>query len=133
MPTHGFIKSSEQFPIQKCVIFCKLDDIKEFRGGEFVCTTQAILPTCSAFGVIAAEIAEKGPLRTELFSEPLPTASQRDLSKLFCSEYLIAGIPESRQYIADIVECIVNGGYVDIYIRVLLFNPSDTLRCGHQE
>ena len=58
MPIHGFFIGTDQFPIQKCAIFCKFKEIGELRGGVLVYAAQAI-PS------IDAEIAEKGHLWTE--------------------------------------------------------------------
>ena len=59
---------TDQFPIQKCTIFCKFNKIKELRGGILLYAAQAIPP-------IDAEIAEKGHLWTEtIFARtPAPT------------------------------------------------------------
>jgi hypothetical protein len=53
-----FIKGTDEFPIQKCAIFCKFKEIKELRGGVLVYAAQV-------FPLIDAEIAEKGHLWTE--------------------------------------------------------------------
>jgi len=58
VPIHGFIKSTDKFPIQKYVIFHKFKKIKELRGGILLYAAQAIPP-------IDAEIVEKGHLWTE--------------------------------------------------------------------
>jgi hypothetical protein len=58
VPVHGFIKGTYEFPIQKCLIFSKLNEIKELHGGVLLYAAQAILP-------IDAEIVEKGHLWTE--------------------------------------------------------------------
>jgi hypothetical protein len=42
VPIHGFIKITDQLPIQKYAIFCKLKEIKEWRGGAILYDTQAI-------------------------------------------------------------------------------------------
>jgi hypothetical protein len=55
---HGFIKGTDEFPIQKCAIFHKFKGIKELCGGVLVYAAQAIQP-------IDAEIAEKGHLWME--------------------------------------------------------------------
>jgi hypothetical protein len=57
LPIHGFIKSTDKFPIQKCAIFCKFKEIKELRGGILLYAAQSIPP-------MDAEIAEKGHLWT---------------------------------------------------------------------
>jgi hypothetical protein len=62
---NGFINDTDQFPIQKCAIFCKFKEIKELCGGILLYAAQAIPQTCHVFSVIDAEIAEKGHLWTE--------------------------------------------------------------------
>jgi hypothetical protein len=57
-PSTVFFIGTYQFPIQKCAIFCKFNEIKELCGGVLVYAAQAIPP-------IDAEIAEKGHLWTE--------------------------------------------------------------------
>jgi hypothetical protein len=63
VPIRGFNKGTDQFPIQKCAIFCKFKEIKELRGGVLLYAAQAIPP-------IDAEIAEKGHLWTETNYDP---------------------------------------------------------------
>jgi len=63
VPIHCFIKGTGKFPIQKCAIFCKFEEIKELRGGIRLYAAQAIPP-------IDAEIAEKGHVWTETNSHP---------------------------------------------------------------
>ncbi|MGB5420705.1 MAG: hypothetical protein WBN03_01005 [Desulfobacterales bacterium] len=58
VPIHGFIKGTDEFPIQKCSIFCKFKEIKELCGGRLLCAAQAIPP-------IDIEITGKGHLWTE--------------------------------------------------------------------
>jgi hypothetical protein len=63
---HGCIKSTEQFPIQKCEFFCKFKNIEKLRGSQVSWAAQVILQTCHVFshasGVICAKIAEKSHL-----------------------------------------------------------------------
>ena len=55
---HGAFKSTNQFPIQKCVIFCKFKKINELCGDVLAWAAQAI-------PLIDDEIAEKGHSWTE--------------------------------------------------------------------
>ena len=50
---HGCIKSTEQFPIQKCEFFCKFKNIEKLRGSQVSWAAQVILQ-------IDAEIVKKG-------------------------------------------------------------------------
>jgi hypothetical protein len=50
VPIHGFIKGTDELPIQKCAIFCKFKNIKRLRGGALVYAAQAIPPTCPEAG-----------------------------------------------------------------------------------
>jgi hypothetical protein len=54
----SLINDTDQFPIQKCAIFCKFKEIKELRGGILLYAAQVVPP-------IDAEIVEKGHLWTE--------------------------------------------------------------------
>ncbi|MGB5618062.1 MAG: hypothetical protein WBM78_14565 [Desulfobacterales bacterium] len=73
MPIHGFMKSADQFPIQKCAVFASSRK-SAARGGGFLSLAAQVFPlTCQTFGnvtrhalgVVDADMVEKGPLWTE--------------------------------------------------------------------
>ena len=65
VPIHGYSKSNDQFPIQKCALFCKFKEISGIaRRHTTVCHTSDSADL-SRRGVIDAEIVEKGHLWTE--------------------------------------------------------------------
>ena len=60
-----FHKSSDKFPIQKCIVFRKLKEISGIARRAYFCVLHKRFQTCYAQGVIDTEIAEKGHLWTE--------------------------------------------------------------------
>ena len=53
--------------------------------------------------------------------------------RLFGAEYLVAGISETGQDIADLVEPFVNRRHIDIDIRMEVGDPFQSFRRGHQK
>jgi len=62
VPIHGFIKGTDEFPIQKCAIFRKFKEIGGNARRRTVLHAAKRFQTCHAKGVIDAEIAGKGDL-----------------------------------------------------------------------